>query len=248
MSRLIIIIALACATLGTTVGTTSTQAQEGEAIPFEGRIVYDLNHIDSPWLTSASVTVSDALLPLGVGIPALLYSASFLLEEGPSQRRTAESGVQIGVTMGATYAVVFALKAAFDRDRPYQAFPGLITNRHPDGNPLGSSLPSGHSAGAAALATSLSLCYPQWYVVVPSVGYALWTGFARMNLGVHYLTDVLAGYAVGAGVAYGVHLLRKELFDATDPFLPGQPGVPSIGRIGVGTNGSTPLVAFSFSF
>lgn len=244
MSRLLIIIAL----VWSTAGTTSLPAQQGEAIPFEGRIVYDLNHIDSPWLTSASITMSDALLPLGVGIPALLYGGSFLLEDGPSQRHAAESGVQIGVTMGATYAAVFALKAVFDRDRPYQAFPGLITNRHPDGNPLGSSLPSGHSAGAAALATSLSLCYPQWYVIVPSVGYALWTGFARMNLGVHYLTDVLAGYAVGAGIAYGVHVLRNELFDATEPFLPGQPGVPSIGRIGVGTNGSTPLVAFSFSF
>jgi membrane-associated phospholipid phosphatase len=80
------------------------------------------------------------------------------------------------------------------------------------------------------------------------VGYTLWTGFARMNLGVHYLTDVLAGYAVGAGVAYGVYLLRSELFDATEPFLPGQPGTPSIGGVGIGMNGSTPLVAFSFSF
>jgi membrane-associated phospholipid phosphatase len=240
MSRLLIVIALVC--------STTLCAQESESIPFEGRIVYDLNHIDSPGLTSASIAVSDALLPLGVGIPALLYGTSFLLEEGPSQRHAAESGVQMGVTMGVTYATIFVLKAAVGRDRPYQSFPGLITNRHPDGDPLGSSFPSGHSAGAAALATSLSLCYPHWYVIAPSVGYALWTGFARMNLGVHYLTDVLAGYAVGAGVAYGIHLLRNELFDAAEPFLPGQPGVPSIGRIGVGMNGSTPLVAVSFSF
>jgi undecaprenyl-diphosphatase len=244
MSRLLIIIVL----VSTTVGTTVLRAQDEDPIPFEGRLVYDLSHIDSPGLTSASIAVSDVLLPLSVGVPALLYGASFLFEEGPSQRHAAESGVQIGVTMGATYATVFVLKAAFNRDRPYQAFPGLITNRHPDGDPLGSSFPSGHSAGAAALATSLSLCYPYWYVIVPSVGYTLWTGFARMNLGVHYLTDVLAGYAVGAGVAFGVHLLRSELFDATEPFLPGQPGTPSIGGVGIGMNGSTPLVAFSFSF
>ncbi|MBU3699268.1 MAG: phosphatase PAP2 family protein [Candidatus Kapabacteria bacterium] len=167
------------------------------------------------------------------------------MEEGPNQRRAAESGVQIGLTMGATYAAVFAAKAIFDRDRPYQSFPGLITNRHPAGDPLGSSFPSGHSAGAAALATSLSLCYPEWYVIVPSVGYALWTGFARMNLGVHYLSDVLAGYALGAGVAYGVHLLRTEVFDVTEPFLP---GAPSAGSLGVGMRGSTPLLAISFSF
>lgn len=244
MSRLLIIIAV----VSTCVCTTGIRAQDEDPIPFEGRLVYDLNHIDSPGLTSASIIASDALLPLGVGIPALLYGSSFLLADGPSQRHAAESGIQIGVTMGATYVTVFALKALIDRDRPYVAFPGLITNRYPGGDVYGQSFPSGHSAGAAALATSLSLCYPQWYVVVPSVGYALWTGFARMNLGVHYLTDVLAGYAVGAGVAYGVHLLRNELFNVTEPFIPGQPGTPSMGGVGVGLNGSTPLVAISFSF
>lgn len=244
MSRLLIIIAL----VSTTVCTPMLHAQDEDPIPFEGRLVYDLNHIDSPGLTSASITVSDALLPLGVGIPALLYGSSFLLNDGPSQRHAAESGIQMGVTMGATYVAVFALKALVERDRPYVAYPGMITNRYPEGDVYGWSFPSGHSAGSAALATSLSLCYPEWYVIVPSVGYALWTGFARMNLGVHYLTDVLAGYAVGAGVAYGVHLLRNELFDATEPFIPGQPGTPSMGGIGVGMRGSTPLVAFSFSF
>ena len=233
---LLIIMAVCCCTLS---------AQDGEGIPFEGRIVYDLNHIESASITSASIFASDALLPMALGVPAILYGGSFLMQEGPSQRRMAESGVQIGLTMGATYAAVFAAKAIFDRDRPYQSFPGLITNRHPAGDPLGSSFPSGHSAGAAALATSLSLCYPEWYVIVPSVGYALWTGFARMNLGVHYLSDVLAGYALGAGVAYGVHLLRTEVFDLTEPFLP---GAPSAGSIGVGVRGSTPLLAISFSF
>ena len=98
------------------------------------------------------------------------------------------------------------------------------------------------------LATSLSLCYPEWYVIVPSAAFALWTGFARMNLGVHYLTDVLAGYALGAGIAYGVHQLRNQLFDVTEPFLPGAGNTPSRGTIGIGMRGSTPLFNISLSF
>lgn len=240
MSRLILVIAFVC--------TTTMHAQESEAIPFEGRIVYDLNHIDSPWLTSASVTISDALLPVGVGVPTVLYAYGLLMSQGADARHAAESGVQIGVSMGLAYVTVAAVKAIVDRDRPFETFPGLIINRHPDGKPLGASFPSGHSAGAAVLATSLSLCYPEWYVIVPSAAFALWTGFARMNLGVHYLTDVLAGYALGAGIAYGVHQLRNQLFDVTEPFLPGAGTTPSRGTIGIGMRGSTPLFNISLSF
>lgn len=240
MSRLLLVITIVC--------TSALHAQDGEAIPFEGRIVYDLNHISSPWVTDASVAVSDALLPVGLAVPTVLYVGALLAPESIDARHAAESGVQIGVSLGVTYAAVAAVKAIVDRDRPFEAFPGLITNRYPGGKPLGASFPSGHSAGAAVLATSLSLCYPEWYVIVPSAAFALWTGFARMNLGVHYLTDVLAGYAVGAGIAYGVHQLRNQLFDVTEPFLPGAGNAPPRGIIGVGMRGSTPLLNISFSF
>lgn len=240
MSRLILVIALVC--------TTTLHAQDGDAIPFEGRIVYDLNHITSQSVTDASVFVSDALLPVGLAVPTVLYVGGLLAPESADARHAAESGVQIGVSLGVTYAAVAAVKAIVDRDRPFEAFPGLITNRYPGGKPLGASFPSGHSAGAAVLATSLSLCYPEWYVIVPSAAFALWTGFARMNLGVHYLTDVLAGYALGAGIAYGVHQLRSQLFDVTEPFLPAAGNAPSRGTIGIGMRGSTPLFNISLSF
>lgn len=212
MHRFILIVAL--------VGVVQASAQQPVcSLPWEADLTYQLNTIESSFVRTSSGVVSDALMPLSIAAPVVLYGYGVLgLGEGcMTNRVAAQSGVQIAATMGATYLVTLGLKAAFDRDRPYQAYPDCITNYRTDAD---GSMPSGHSAGAAALATSLSLRYPQWYVIVPSVTYALWTGFSRMNLGMHYLSDVLAGYAIGAGVALGIHALRGELFELLEPVIP----------------------------
>ena len=54
---------------------------------------------------------------------------------------------------------------------------------------------------AFALATSLCIKYPKWYVIAPSALWACSVGVSRMNEGVHYPSDVLAGAAIGAGCA-----------------------------------------------
>ena len=64
------------------------------------------------------------------------------------------------------------------------------------------SFPSGHTAAAFSLATSLSITYPKWYVIAPSAIWACGVGFARMNQGVHYPSDVLTGAAIGVGCAF----------------------------------------------
>ena len=67
-----------------------------------------------------------------------------------------------------------------------------------------------------ALATSLSVKYPKWYVIAPSALWACSVGVSRMNEGVHYPSDVLAGAAIGAGCAvvniYVNKWLNKWLF------------------------------------
>jgi membrane-associated phospholipid phosphatase len=52
------------------------------------------------------------------------------------------------------------------------------------------------------LATSLSITYPKWYVIAPSAIWACGVGFSRINQGVHYPSDVLAGAAIGVGCAF----------------------------------------------
>lgn len=62
--------------------------------------------------------------------------------------------------------------------------------------PVTYSFPSGHSASAAAFAAGVALESP--VVAVPVAIVALGVGVSRVHNGVHYPTDVLAGFAVGA--------------------------------------------------
>lgn len=230
MKELLICIALFATTL---------QAQSVDPLAWDGQLVYNANRIEATKPTSRFV--SDVATPLYVAVPSAMY----LYGIASSDRYSAETALQQFVTMGVTYGVVLGLKMAIDRERPYQGYPGLIINGEEGNDKYFSSMPSGHAAGAAAFATTMSLRYPHWYVIVPSVGWALWTGYARMNLGVHYLTDVLAGYAIGAGIAYGVHLLNEHIFKLADPILPAGEQGTTMGIIGTPY---TPIFSITTTF
>ena len=102
----------------------------------------------------------------------------------------------------------------------------LIVNRdRPDIRRLtgfsGSSFPSGHAATAAATMAALALviglgCSPRTKAILTGVatGIAAAVASSRVLLGVHWLTDVMAGLALGwawfciCSVAFGGRLLR----------------------------------------
>src|ERR1039458_5126997 len=98
------------------------------------------------------------------------------------------------------------MKYAFNRPRPFVTYPLLITKKSDAGSP---SFPSGHSSCGFATATSLSLAYPKLYVIAPSFLWASAVGYSRMELGVHYPSDVLAGAIVGAGSSWLMWKVNK---------------------------------------
>lgn len=156
---------------------------------------------------SRGLSHSGLILPVGVptamGIYALIEKDQALLKDA----------IYIGTTVVEAVGITYGLKYTFDRRRPYVKYPQLVYPIEPEDSP---SFPSGHTAAAFSLATSLSITYPKWYVIAPSALWACGVGFARMNQGVHYPSDVLTGAAIGVGCAFvNVYVnrwLNKVLF------------------------------------
>ena len=113
------------------------------------------------------------------------------------ERREALAWVAVGVTVALLPELV---KAAVARPRP-ALWPWLLPTS-------GYSFPSGHAVAGAALYPLLG-----WLALrgrgLGRAGYALglavgvFIGVGRLYLGVHWPTDVLAGWAIGAALSLG---------------------------------------------
>jgi len=71
------------------------------------------------------------------------------------------------------------------------------------------SFPSAHAMGSMALACVLVLlAWPsrwRWWVAVPAALFVLGVGLSRVYLGVHYPSDILAGWAAALVWTIAVH-------------------------------------------
>lgn len=138
---------------------------------------------------------------LAVGFPTVMLAAGYLGDNSALKRE----GYNMALTTAATYGVGFVLKKAVDKERPYITYPYIKNYKEFSG----SSFPSGSTALAFSTATSLSLSYPKWYVVLPSTLYACTVGYSRLHLGAHYPSDVFAGAALGIGTAVASRKLNQ---------------------------------------
>ncbi len=181
--------------------SVGTHAQNGDA-----RALKFFNQQSSMYgfsgvISNTTVYVS-AAIPVAMGIAALATSDDELF------KATIGTVAGMAITTGLTYG----LKYSINRPRPYAKYPDYINNIHLEDSP---SMPSGHTSIAFASATSLCLQFPKWYVIVPSSLWALSVGYSRMNLGVHYPTDVLTGAVLGAGSAYLSYKLNQLIWRKT---------------------------------
>jgi undecaprenyl-diphosphatase len=96
-------------------------------------------------------------------------------------------------------------KAAFDRPRPPAAFRASSVSS--------AAFPSGHATDAAAfflaaaLTVAITVTRHRWArVTLVAVGafLAILVGLSRLVLGVHWLSDVVAGWALGSAIAIAV--------------------------------------------
>lgn len=148
-------------------------------------------------VSAASSPVLDRTLPalgraadhsgLWIGI-----AAGLALTKNKWARRAALRGLA-GIAVASTTTNVLA-KGLTGRRRPVGEVP---LSRRPSRMPRTTSFPSGHAASAAAFAVGVALEMPVLAAPVGTLAAAV--GASRVVTGVHFPSDVVAGFAVGTG-------------------------------------------------
>ena len=168
------------------ISIVETQAQNADY-----QILKNISKRRSPADDGFNHFISNTSPYISVGTPILMLGIGLIEHDKDLQNKSLVIGASVAATIVETYALKYIVK----RPRPYITYPD-INALDTEGSP---SFPSGHTSAAFGLATSLSLHYPKWYVVVPSFAWAGLTGYSRMYLGVHYPSDVVAGMIIGLG-------------------------------------------------
>jgi len=138
-----------------------------------------------------------------IGAPVVIAGTGLISDDEEMLRNAFVMAAASIVNVGLTYALKYTVR----RDRPSVAWPDIVNKSDSDGP----CFPSSHTSTAFATATSLSLAYPEWYVIVPSLAYAGTVAYSRMHLGAHYPSDVAAGALIGAGSAFLTYKVNKAL-------------------------------------
>ncbi|NDW13274.1 PAP2 family protein [Bacteroides sp. 214] len=168
-----------------------------------------INNWDNGFIRNSSKVLSSTTPYVAIGVPAVMAIYGGIVKNEPLLK----NALYVGSSVFEAIVLTYSMKYMIDRERPFEKYPDKIDPRH---RPSSSSFPSAHTAMAFSLATSLSIKYPKWYVIAPSATWACAVGIARLNDGVHYPSDVIAGAVVGAGCAvvniYINHWMQTWLF------------------------------------
>lgn len=165
-----------------------------------------LKHINQNRNTSLDgtfKTISNSVAPISIAVPAGIACIGLITKDSAIKNKS----MLVGASLVLTFGLTIGMKYGVDRTRPFKTYP-FIHNVVYEGTP---SFPSGHTSFAFSTATSASLAFPKWYVIAPAYLWACSVSYARMDLGVHYPSDVLGGAITGAGSAYLCYKANKWL-------------------------------------
>ena len=142
----------------------------------------------------------------------MAIAALFAVFGGTKGRRTAVEGM---AAIASTSLLANAVgKPLVPRARPTDPVPEQRELKDPDS----SSFPSGHTASAAAFSGVVDRAYPSLWIPINTLAGAV--GFSRVYTGVHWPSDVLAGWILGKAVALGVDRVVRRIGSVDDSTSP----------------------------
>lgn len=145
-------------------------------------------------LDNTMAALTNSVYPITAAVPLSELIAGYKRHD----KQLIAAGWTTTAGVAANFIVTFGLKYSVNRTRPYISYPQIQHNR----DNKDASFPSGHTSFAFNTATSLTMFYPKWYVVIPAYTWATAVGYSRMHLGMHYPSDVVVGALVGAGTSW----------------------------------------------
>jgi undecaprenyl-diphosphatase len=176
----------------------SSEVMEGETLAFDRRIVLAFRKANDPSRPIGPPWMASVLMDLtALGGPTVIFLivaavVGFLVLQGRYW-----TALFILLTAASGEAVSYAMKGLFFRPRP-TIVPHLR-------DAFSSSFPSGHAMQSAIIYLTLGAMLMRLaerrltkiYCCTVAMGLTFVVGLSRVYLGVHYPTDVLAGWIVG---------------------------------------------------
>lgn len=164
------------------------EVREREPFPFDEPVLRFAHALagdgfDRMFLFFSAVGYRYGVVPFDIALVALL-----------AWKRRLREGLFAGVAVIGSALLNLATKQVFARDRP-----SLWESIAPEDN---FSFPSGHAMGSATVAWVLVLLAWhtrwRWPVALSTGAFMVFVGLSRVYLGVHYPSDILAGWAAAS--------------------------------------------------
>ena len=173
------------------------ELREGQGFFFDAPIQLFLHRLATPGVDWFFVSMSKLGYQYGV-IPVDVAIAAWLV-----WKRRYRDALFFLLAVVGSLLVNLGAKNHFTRLRP-----DLWASIAPE---MSYSFPSGHAMGSATLATALVLlAWPtkwRWRASIPVVLFTLLVGMSRVYLGVHFPSDILAGWSAACAWVLAMHWL-----------------------------------------
>lgn len=195
------------------------ELQENEVFFFDQPVMVALHKLATPYVDMFFVFMSGlgyewGVIPLDVGIMAWLLL-----------RRRFRDSLFFGLAVVGSLLLNLFAKNHFARMRPE-----LWLSLTPETT---FSFPSGHAMGSVTLGVALVLLFlptrGRWWVLAVASLFVLLVGLSRIYLGVHYPSDILAGWLAGTAWVVAMYQLVAHRAPPPPATPAGPPGKDLVG-------------------